>query len=162
MVLIQDTYFYWTHRFLHLPGVYERFHLAHHTSYNPSPLAIYSFHPVEAFINGAIVPCVAFLMPLHFGAIATFILISTIFNSIGHLGYEVYGRRFIKSGLYRWVIGATHHNIHHKYSKENYGFYFRFWDKLMSSESVDYEKNLLEKENLAFIGKSKVIVDTGA
>src|SRR5262249_9122920 len=31
-VLIHDTYFYWTHRLLHHPALFRRYHLTHHQS----------------------------------------------------------------------------------------------------------------------------------
>src|SRR3990167_8043746 len=37
-LLIHDFYFYWMHRFIHLPGIYSRVHAVHHRSTNPSPL----------------------------------------------------------------------------------------------------------------------------
>ena len=55
-MLLHETYFYWTHRWLHLPGIYERFHSVHHASLKPSPWASFSFHPMESVINAAFVP----------------------------------------------------------------------------------------------------------
>ncbi|MGZ5247104.1 MAG: hypothetical protein ACXWV5_08645, partial [Flavitalea sp.] len=37
-------------------------------------------------------------------------------------------------------IGATHHSLHHKQFKFNYGLYFTFWDKWKKTESPDFEK----------------------
>ena len=37
MLLIHDTYFYWTHRIMHHPKLFNLFHLLHHRSTNPSP-----------------------------------------------------------------------------------------------------------------------------
>jgi len=144
LLVVHDAYFYWTHRLLHVPGLYERFHLAHHTSYNPTPLVLYSFHPVEAAINGAIIPFVAIFCPLHISVVAFFTFYSAIFNSIAHLGYEIYGRWFIKLGFSKWVTASLHHNLHHQTFKDNYGFYFRFWDRLMGTEVKDYDQRLGE------------------
>jgi hypothetical protein len=38
----------------------------------------------------------------------------------------------------KWLIGATHHSLHHKQFKYNYGLYFTFWDKWKKTESPLY------------------------
>jgi sterol desaturase/sphingolipid hydroxylase (fatty acid hydroxylase superfamily) len=40
----------------------------------------------------------------------------------------------------KWIIGATHHSLHHKQFKYNYGLYFTFWDKLKKTESPLFDK----------------------
>ena len=37
MVILHDAYFYWTHRLLHHPAFFERFHRVHHLSTTPTP-----------------------------------------------------------------------------------------------------------------------------
>ena len=51
MLLMHDTYFYWTHRLMHHPKLFNTFHLLHHKSTNPSPWAAFAFHPLEAFVE---------------------------------------------------------------------------------------------------------------
>ena len=36
-----DTWFYWTHRFMHHPKFYKFFHLEHHRSHSPTPFTAY-------------------------------------------------------------------------------------------------------------------------
>ena len=50
LICIHDTYFYWTHRLLHTRWFFRNVHSVHHRSKNPTPLAAYSFHPLEALI----------------------------------------------------------------------------------------------------------------
>ena len=45
MILLHDTYFYWTHRAMHHPKIYRHAYLVHHLSQNPSPWAAFAFHP---------------------------------------------------------------------------------------------------------------------
>jgi sterol desaturase/sphingolipid hydroxylase (fatty acid hydroxylase superfamily) len=39
----------------------------------------------------------------------------------------------------KWFIGATHHALHHKQFRYNYGLYFTFWDKTSKTESPLYD-----------------------
>src|SRR5579862_8863332 len=54
-LVIHDTYFYWTHRLMHHPGLFKLFHLTHHKSTNPSPWAAYAFNPFEAVVEGSVI-----------------------------------------------------------------------------------------------------------
>ena len=60
VVLIHDTLFYWTHRFMHIKKVFKYFHSVHHQSSNPSPFSIYAFQAGEAFIEYSIYPLIFF------------------------------------------------------------------------------------------------------
>jgi sterol desaturase/sphingolipid hydroxylase (fatty acid hydroxylase superfamily) len=130
MTVLHDTYFYWTHRLLHLRGWYEKVHIVHHLSSNPSPFTALSFHPVEAFIQAGITPVIVLLIPSHPLALTVFLLYMTIKNVLGHAGFELTGN-FLDGRLMRWRNSSTNHNLHHFYAKDNYGLYFTFWDKWM-------------------------------
>jgi Delta7-sterol 5-desaturase len=41
MIIVHDTYFYWTHRFMHLKKVFPLVHKVHHHSLNPTPWAAF-------------------------------------------------------------------------------------------------------------------------
>jgi sterol desaturase/sphingolipid hydroxylase (fatty acid hydroxylase superfamily) len=72
MTLLHDTYFYWTHRLLHLRGWYGKIHIVHHLSSNPSPFTALSFHPVESFIQAGITPLIVLIIPSHPIALSVF------------------------------------------------------------------------------------------
>jgi sterol desaturase/sphingolipid hydroxylase (fatty acid hydroxylase superfamily) len=46
-----ETYFYWAHRLMHHKKIYKYVHLVHHQSVNPTPVAAYNFHYIEAFFE---------------------------------------------------------------------------------------------------------------
>lgn len=133
MIFVHDTYFYWTHRVLHLPGVFKLIHKTHHLSHNPTPWASFSFHPAEAIISAGIIPIMVFLIPCHPFAIFAFLTYMTLVNVMGHLGYELFPKRFINSKIGKWQNTSTNHNLHHQYSKSNFGLYFTIWDRLMGT-----------------------------
>lgn len=139
-LVIHDTYFYWMHRLLHHKAIFKTAHLAHHKSTNPSPWASYSFHFLEAIIEGGILVVVAFALPMHPVSIVLFIMSGFAINVYGHLGYELMPRKFRYSVWFQVFNTSVHHNLHHSKFKGNYGLYFRVWDQLMGTEHPDYVK----------------------
>ncbi|RNI26371.1 sterol desaturase family protein [Rufibacter latericius] len=141
-LIIHDAYFYWTHRLMHHPRLFKPFHLTHHKSVNPSPWAAFSFSPLEALVEGAIIFVVALLIPIHPLAIVVFLFLMTVYNVYGHLGYEIYPRWLVNSAVGKWLNTSTNHNMHHKYFKGNYGLYFRFWDEWLGTTHLKYDETL--------------------
>ncbi|WP_290838540.1 sterol desaturase family protein [Flavobacterium sp.] len=141
-IFVHDTYFYWTHRLMHNPKLFRIFHLVHHKSTNPSPWTAYSFHPLEAIVEGGVIVVIVFLFPIHRYAIGLFMLFMLTFNIYGHLGYELFPRWLVRSRVGRWLNTSTNHNMHHKLFNGNYGLYFRFWDILMGTTHPKYDETL--------------------
>jgi lathosterol oxidase len=139
-LFVHDTYFYWTHRLMHLPGIFA-VHRLHHASHNPSPFAALSFHPAEALIQAGIIPLLSIILPTHISVLILFVLYNLIVNIIGHAGYEFFPKKFNKTILGRISNTPTHHNLHHKKVKGNYGLYFSLWDKFMGT--YDAETDIL-------------------
>lgn len=144
ILLVHDTYFYWTHRAMHHPRVYRFVHRVHHLSVNPSPWAAFAFHPLEAVVEAGIIVLVALLFPVHPLAIAIFLLIMMVYNVYGHLGYELYPRGFSRHPLGRWINTSVNHNQHHETFKGNYGLYFLWWDRWMHTLRTDYDDKFEE------------------
>lgn len=144
MFIIHDTYFYWMHRTLHHPKIFKVAHLVHHKSTNPSPWAAYSFHPIEAFFEAAILPVLAFTLPLHISSFGFFFLFQIVYNVYGHCGFEIYPKGFNKHWLGRWINTSIHHNLHHKYFDNSYGLYFTFWDRMMGTMAPQYDETFDE------------------
>ncbi len=127
-LVIQDAYFYWTHRAMHHPKLFRATHLAHHRSRQPTPWAAFSFHPWEAIISAWLLPAAAFFIPIHIGAVMALLAIMTYCSVANHAGWEIIPRRWLDSPLGRSLITASHHNVHHADYQANYGLYFRYWD----------------------------------
>jgi lathosterol oxidase len=138
MIIMHDTYFYWAHRFMHHPKVFRYFHYVHHQSTNPSPWASFSFQPLEAMVEAGIFIIFAFSIPIHFYVLIAFLIFMTAYNVYGHLGWELYPKKFEKSSLGKWINTSISHNLHHQYFKGNYGLYFMFWDRWMGTVSKNY------------------------
>ena len=147
MLIMHDTYFYWTHRIMHHKLLFNTFHLVHHKSTNPSPWAAYAFHPLEAVVENGIFIVFAFSIPLHESHTPIFFLFSVIYNIYGHLGWELYPKGFNKSFIGKWVNTSVCHNQHHKYFKGNYSLYLLFWDRIMGTLREDYDMAYEEVKN---------------
>ncbi len=133
-----DTYFYWTHRFMHHKRFYKFFHMAHHRSHNPTPFTAYSFAPPEAILVYLFVPIFFTIVPMHDVAFVSAMLIQIIRNAMAHCGYELFPRGWAQHPILGIFSTVTHHDLHHEKGNGNYGFYFTFWDRVMGTEHADY------------------------
>ncbi len=138
-MFIHETYYYWLHRWMHKSYIYRSMHKTHHDSINTSAFTSFSFHPLESIAQAIVIPGLIFFLPMHISILAILLIIMTVSAIINHLGIEFYPNGFHKHWIGKWLIGATHHNLHHKKFRCNYGLYFTFWDKWMKTESEDYK-----------------------
>ncbi len=144
MLIIHDTYFYWTHRAMHHPRLFKTFHRIHHKSTNPSPWAAFAFHPLESIVEVGVIIPIVILIPIHWTALVVWLNLMMLYNVYGHLGYELYPKNFGKHPIGKWMNTSVNHNMHHKYFKGNYGLYFRFWDEWMGTTHPKYEQKYEE------------------
>lgn len=133
-LLAHDAWFYWTHRFMHRPRPFRVAHAVHHASRPPTAWAAMSFHPWEALTGAVVIPALAFLIPIHALMLALVLGIMTVMGVTNHMGWEMFPRAVVNSGLGNWVITASHHQRHHEECRCNYGLYFRFWDRLCGTD----------------------------
>jgi sterol desaturase/sphingolipid hydroxylase (fatty acid hydroxylase superfamily) len=136
--IVLDTYFYWTHRFMHMKRFYRFFHLTHHRSHNPTPFTAYSFAPPEAALVYAFAPIFFILVPMHYNAFVAAMLIQIIRNAMAHCGYELFPRGWAEHPILGIFATVTHHDLHHEKSGGNYAFYFTCWDRVMGTEHPEY------------------------
>lgn len=138
LLVLHDAWFYWTHRLIHHPRLFRRFHRLHHKSHNPSPWTAYAFDTGEAVIQALYIPVVVLLLPVSF--LATFLWATHMIlrNAIGHCGYELFPAGRDGRPLFGWMTTVTHHDLHHAQAGWNYGLYFSWWDKWMGTEHPDY------------------------
>jgi sterol desaturase/sphingolipid hydroxylase (fatty acid hydroxylase superfamily) len=137
-ILVHDAYFYWTHRLLHWRPLYRLAHHVHHRSTSPSPWAAYAFHPLEALVQAGVYVLLLFMVPMHPLALMLFLVYMIVRNVVGHLGYEIWPASFARYPLTRWHLTVTHHDLHHRHGKGNYGLYFSFWDDWAGTTRADY------------------------
>ncbi len=144
-LFIHETYYYWAHRWMHNRGVFKLMHKTHHESLISSPWTAFSFHPWESLLQAVIVPLIVWFLPLHIFVILALLVIMTVSAVVNHLDIEIFPQDFDRHWLGKWLIGATHHSLHHSEFNTNFGLYFTFWDKWMGTESHAYEEVFREK-----------------
>lgn len=135
-LFVHDTYFYWTHRVMHHPKLFPKFHQTHHNSRNPTPWAAFSFSPWEACVEALIIPAMTFFIPINIGVLIFVLTTMTIFGVTNHAGYEIFPLKWMRGSWGDHIITATHHNLHHQNYKVNFGLYFRFWDRLLKTDRM--------------------------
>jgi Delta7-sterol 5-desaturase len=146
LIIIHDTYFYWSHRLMHHRKLFPIMHHVHHQSYNPTPWASFSFHPFEAIVEFAFLPVVVCCLPLHPLAILLWSVWMILWNVVGHLGYELFPKGFTRHPIFKWFNTSTHHNLHHQRSRGNFGLYFNWWDRWMKTNDETYEKVFMNRQ----------------
>jgi sterol desaturase/sphingolipid hydroxylase (fatty acid hydroxylase superfamily) len=112
----------------------RRFHMEHHRSVNTTVFTSFSFHPIESFLQALIVSLILMIVPMGLVAIIVTLTLMTLSAIINHAGVEIYSTDENSNSFGRHIIGATHHDCHHRNSRKNLGLYFRFWDRLMKTE----------------------------
>lgn len=139
-MLLHETYYYWVHRWMHRPAIFKLVHKVHHDSNITSPWTAFSFHPLEGLLQAIVLPVTLLIIPMHPYVILTQLTLMTLSSVINHLDIEIYPKQFHKHAFGKWLIGATHHALHHRQFRYNFGLYFTFWDKWKRTESPIYEE----------------------
>jgi sterol desaturase/sphingolipid hydroxylase (fatty acid hydroxylase superfamily) len=140
VLILQDTYFYFTHRWFHSPSLFRSIHQGHHRSPAPTPWTSFAFDPLEALIHSLFLLVIVFIIPLHFITLIAILVTMTIWAVLNHLGIDRLPLSFPHHWLGRWFIGPAHHSIHHSNYSVHYGLYFTFWDKFLGTQDPSYEK----------------------
>lgn len=105
-LLAHDTWFYWTHRWMHDPWAFKRMHAVHHASRQPTAWAAMAFHPWEALTGAVVIPALVFLVPIHVGALGLVLTIMTLMGVTNHMGWDVFPK-FMRQGLVGdWLIST--------------------------------------------------------
>jgi lathosterol oxidase len=140
VLIVHDAYFYWTHRFMHMKAFYRFFHWEHHRSYAPTVFTAYSFAMPEAIVQGLFGVFYVAFFPATFTTLIFFQTVEILHNLMIHSGVDFYPRYLITDRWFGWLAGATHHDLHHRTARGNYGLYTRFWDRLMKTSHPDFER----------------------
>ena len=134
-LMIHDSWFYWSHRWMHRPRPFRIIHAVHHASRPPTAWAAMSFHPSEAVTGAIVIPLLVFLIPIHYAALLVVLTIMTVMGVTNHMGWEIFPDRLVKGRIGGWLITASHHERHHRHYRCNYGLYFRFWDRMCGTDA---------------------------
>lgn len=144
-MILEDFYFYWFHRFLHSPYIYQYIHKEHHRYYNLIYLNSVDAHPIEFFFGNfftTLTGMLAFGPTFHFITFTVFGLLRIIEGTETHCGYEF---DFSMFKIYPLEIQNSYHNYHHIKNIGNYCIFFTFWDDYFGTNQHFYKA--IEKRN---------------
>lgn len=144
IVVAHDAYFYWMHRAMHHKRLFRATHLHHHKSRTPTPWTAYSFTTIEAVLEVAFVPIFLLITSQLEIAYAAFAILAFIWhqmirNVMAHAGSELFPAGWVDNPWTSWISTTTHHDLHHS-DRNNYGFYFTWWDRWMGTEHPRYRQ----------------------
>lgn len=125
-ILLNDTLFYWAHRMLHHPSIYQYVHKKHHRFNMSIGIAAAFAHPVEDLLANLIptlIGCV--IMGSHVIVLATWLLVRLTETVDAHSGYSF---SFSPFHLLPFQGGAERHDFHHSKNVGCYGAFTIFWD----------------------------------
>eukprot|EP01111_Echinosteliopsis_oligospora_P010234 TRINITY_DN3149_c0_g1_i1.p1 TRINITY_DN3149_c0_g1~~TRINITY_DN3149_c0_g1_i1.p1 ORF type:complete len:250 (+),score=15.40 TRINITY_DN3149_c0_g1_i1:111-860(+) len=109
--VMYEIMFYYGHRILHWPSVYQRFHKLHHLTKGSVAISGYYMHPVDYCIESAI-PFFAglFFLNGHMVSTLVWICLASANSPHSHGGYQ-----------FPFMPLPDNHYIHHKVFNKNYG-----------------------------------------
>ena len=93
-LVLHDTWFYWTHRWMHRPRLFKIAHAVHHASRPPTAWAAMSFHPLEAVTGAVVIPVLVFVVPIHIAALGVVLAVMTLMGVTNHMGWEMFPETF--------------------------------------------------------------------
>jgi sterol desaturase/sphingolipid hydroxylase (fatty acid hydroxylase superfamily) len=125
LYLWNEIHFLAVHRLLHWRPLYRAVHVWHHRSVVTTPFSAYSFHPVESFLLGAVLPLALLAHAFSPWALLGLTLMSLLLNVSGHLPHERLRSTFAFAGAH-----SRFHNRHHREFRVHYSFSLPFLDRL--------------------------------
>ena len=113
--LFREVHFYFVHRLLHTPLLYNFSHYIHHKNVNPGPWSGLAMHWLEhiLYFSGTLIHFVIPAHPVH----AVFQLLHAGIGPLfhGHIGFDK-----IQIGKFGIDTHSHAHYLHHKYFECNY------------------------------------------
>jgi sterol desaturase/sphingolipid hydroxylase (fatty acid hydroxylase superfamily) len=129
LYLWNELHFFAVHRLLHLRPLYRSVHVWHHRSVLTTPFSAYSFHPVESFLLGAVMPLALVAYAFSPWSLLGLTVMSLLLNVSGHLPHER-----IRAA---WACVAPHsryHNRHHREFEAHFAFSLALLDRWFGGE----------------------------
>lgn len=158
LLITEDFFRYWAHRFMHTSEFLWQFHKVHHSAETLVPVSQLRDHPVNGIVNltrGAIaLPLVTGLFLLIFPGKLTAISILGI--NAGRFAFDILGAQLRHSHVWlafpawlsRIMISPAMHQIHHSraiaHRNTNYGSQFAIWDWMFGTIYVPERRETIE------------------
>lgn len=141
LVLADDLWFYFAHRFMHEnKEVYRRVHKIHHEAFAPVPIEYIYVHPAELMLGtlGPVIVIVATLLVA--GEMSAFVLVGwQVWRTLHEIDIHSGLRSPLTAALPLWA-GMKHHDLHHaRPTLGNYASSLTLWDRLLGTAITEGE-----------------------
>jgi len=141
--IIEDTGFYWVHRYMHTPWAFKKFHYKHHEYTVPFSLTGEINHPVE-FMCNILIPMMTgpflcgYFQGFHIITYWSWITFRELRGTDAHSGYKLPWHPLRIIDFIYW--GPVGHDFHHQVQgrSSNLGGY-KTWDWMMGTDKKFYE-----------------------
>lgn len=131
-LIVDDTWVYFGHRFLHDKRIYKHIHKFHHTYQSPFAIDAEYEHPVETVFLGIGFFTACTLFTNHLLTLWAWLYVRLLVTYDSHLGYDLPLNIF---NLLPGYNGAREHDWHHKFFNGNYAPTFVWWDQLFGTSA---------------------------
>ena len=143
-VFIVEPLYYWYHRLLHLRVLYKKHHIYHHWSVITSPTTSFTFTFLErisySFIFAIPLICAGLFGYSSLFGMFIYIIVFDFCNSIGHLNYEIFPKRYGNSKMRFLFYTPSFHSQHHTQFHYNYSLFMPIYDKIFKTYFMDSDK----------------------
>lgn len=133
LTLIMDFLMYVFHRAVHFLRYFRRIHERHHDHQSTNMLSLFVLHPVESIGFGLMMLVVIAVIPFSAIGISLYLLLNSLWGTVGHLHYSVLPESWLKLAKKAFVCTSEFHYLHHQQPDFNFGFYSSIWDKLFKT-----------------------------
>lgn len=133
LTVLMDMLMYIFHRFVHELRMLNKLHSRHHTHVSTNLLSLFVLHPVESIGFGLMMLAVVAIVPFTAIGISIYLLINSVWGTIGHLNVTVLPDSWLKRLKKAQICTAEFHYLHHLHPEFNFGFYFSVWDRLLKT-----------------------------
>ncbi len=153
LIILQDCWHYFIHRFAHNNDwYYNHFHSHHHATNNTQAGTTLKLHPVDILFSSIYLFGVL-LLPIHIYALAissTFLVFLIFYY---HSGFEILPKFFSKIPPQYLFVTAVGHNYHHSHQRCHYGLYFGYMDYIFKTERPEFREKFKEMTNKPYFAK---------
>ncbi|MBT5953509.1 hypothetical protein HOG98_02195 [bacterium] len=144
-ITVVEVVYYWFHRLLHHPKIYQKIHRFHHLEINPSPESSLCFHFAERFSYTLLFSIPVFITSFVFGvsfqSIMVYLICFDVLNLKGHISEsrniknisELEGDDYSRPNL---IYTSRYHHIHHLLPTKNFSLFMPFIDKIFRTYKV--------------------------
>lgn len=134
LTILMDVLMYVFHRLVHELRMLNNLHARHHTHVSTNLLSLFVLHPVESIGFGLMMLVVIAVIPFSATGISIYLLINSVWGTIGHLNVTVLPDSWLKLLKKAHICTSEFHYLHHQFPEYNFGFYFSVWDRLLKTQ----------------------------